>query len=75
MIDALRSDEIVRRIGGKFRFTALVQRRWQQLMEGARPMVERQGRSDLELVIEEIRAGKIVADESGEPVETPEETL
>ncbi|MFG0330853.1 MAG: DNA-directed RNA polymerase subunit omega [Phycisphaerales bacterium] len=77
MIDTLRSDEIVSSVGGRFRLTALIQRRWQQLIEGARPLVDRAGRSDLELVIEEIRVGKIVADDAGEPVpaEEAEETL
>ena len=29
-------------------------------MDGARPLVEREGRTDLELVIEEITQGKII---------------
>jgi DNA-directed RNA polymerase subunit omega len=59
MIEALKSDEIVNRIGGRFKLCALIQRRIVQLMEGARPLVDRNGRSDLELVIEEIMQGKI----------------
>jgi DNA-directed RNA polymerase subunit omega len=59
MIEALKSDEIVNRIGGRFKLCSLIQRRIVQLMDGARPLVERNGRSDLELVIEEIAQGKI----------------
>lgn len=59
MIEALKSDEIVNRIGGRFKLCSLIQRRLLQLMEGSRPLVERNGRSDLELVIEEIAQGKI----------------
>jgi len=59
MIEALKSDEIVNRIGGRFKLCALIQRRLVQLMDGGRPMVERNGRSDLELAIEEIAQGKI----------------
>jgi DNA-directed RNA polymerase subunit omega len=59
MIEALKSDEIVNRTGGRFKLCSLIQRRLLQLMEGARPLVERNGRSDLELVIEEIAQGKI----------------
>jgi DNA-directed RNA polymerase subunit omega len=59
MIEALKSDEIVERAGGRFKLCALIQRRLTQLMEGARPLVERQGRSDLELVIEEVMQRKI----------------
>ena len=63
MIDALRSDEIVNKLGGRFKLTALIQRRLKELVvEGARPLVEREGRTDLELAIEEILQGKIVPD-------------
>ncbi len=59
MIEALKSDEIVNKVGGKFKLTALIQRRLGELIEGARPLVERRGRSDLEIVIEEILQDKI----------------
>ncbi len=68
MIEALRSDEIVRKLGGRFKLTAQIQRRLQELIiDGARPLVERQGRTDLEVIIEEILQDKITADfsESG----------
>ena len=61
MIEALKSEEIVNRIGGRFKLCALIQRRLVQLMDGARPLVERHGRSDLEdfAIIEEIVQNKI----------------
>ena len=59
MIEALKSDEIVEKVGGRFKLAALIQRRLGQIIEGARPLVERNGRSDLELVIEEICQDKI----------------
>ena len=59
MIEALKSEEIVNRIGGRFKLCALIQRRLVQLMDGARPLVDRHGRSDLELAIEEIVQNKI----------------
>lgn len=62
MIEALKSDAIVEKAGGRFKLCTLIQRRLVQLMEGARPLVERQGRSDLELVVEEIMQGKIELD-------------
>ena len=82
MIEALKSDTIVERAGGRFKLCTLIQRRLIQLMEGARPLVERQGRSDLELVIEEIMQKKIeveyiaeapkAAVESTEPAALPD---
>lgn len=71
MIEALKSDEIVAKCGGRFKLTALIQRRLVELMEGARPLVERAGRSDLEIVIDEIMQEKITY---AEPDELPEET-
>ena len=59
MIEALKSDEIINKVGGRFKLCALIQRRLVQLMDGARPMVERAGRSDLEVVIDEILKDKI----------------
>ncbi len=60
MLEALRSDEIVNKVGGRFKLCALIQRRMRELIiDGARPLVERDGRTDLELVIEEIMQDKI----------------
>jgi DNA-directed RNA polymerase subunit omega len=59
MIDALKSDEIVDKLGGRFKLTALIQRRLVEIIDGARPLVDREGRSDIELVIEEIVQNKI----------------
>ncbi|MEO1007346.1 MAG: DNA-directed RNA polymerase subunit omega [Planctomycetota bacterium] len=59
MIEALKSNEIANKVGGRFKLTVLIQRRLVELLDGARPLVEREGRSDLELVIEEIQQDKI----------------
>ena len=63
MIEALKSDEIVNKVGGRFRLTALIQKRRVELMRGARPLVERKpGMTDMEIVIEEILQDKIAAE-------------
>ena len=63
MIEALKSDEIVNKVGGRFKLTALIQKRMLELMEGARPLVEREeGWTDLEVVIQEILQDKITID-------------
>jgi DNA-directed RNA polymerase subunit omega len=59
MIEPLKSDLIIDKVGGRFKLCALIQRRLLELMDGARPMVERQGRSDLEVAIDEIMQDKI----------------
>ena len=63
MIEALKSDEIVNKVGGRFKLTALIQKRMIELMDGARPLIERNdGMTDLEVVIQEILQDKIVID-------------
>ena len=62
MIEALKSDEIVNKVGGRFKLTALIQKRMLELMDGARPLVERVGMTDLEVVIQEILQDKITID-------------
>ena len=67
MIEALKSDEIVHKLGGRFKLCALVQHRWVELIQGARPLVDRNGRSDLEVIIDEILQGKISIDRDKSP--------
>ena len=72
MIEALKSDLIVQKMGGRFKLTALIQRRLKELIvDGARPLVERNGRTDLEIVIEEILQDKIVPDFSESGYQVP----
>ena len=74
MIEALKSDEIVNKVGGRFKLTALIQKRMLELMDGARPLVERTaGMTDLEVVIQEILQDKIAIDYEGSGLLTPEE--
>jgi DNA-directed RNA polymerase subunit omega len=75
MIEILKSDEVVRRVGGRFKLTALIQRRWKELMDGARPLVEREGRSDLEVAIAEIVENKIAIDYESSAVTPPDQAL
>jgi DNA-directed RNA polymerase subunit omega len=62
MIEALKSDEIVNKVGGRFKLTALIQKRMLELMDGARPLVDREDMTDLEVVVQEILQDKIAID-------------
>ena len=74
MIEALKSEEIVEKVGGKFKLTALIQKRMVEIMHGARPLVERKdGMTDMELVIEEILADKIAIDYEKSDIISPED--
>ncbi|UCG34183.1 MAG: DNA-directed RNA polymerase subunit omega [Phycisphaerales bacterium] len=73
MIEALKSDEIINRVGGRFKLTALIQKRWLELMQGARPMVDPEGLTEIEVVIEEIVQGKIGIDYDKSDIVRPKE--
>jgi DNA-directed RNA polymerase subunit omega len=74
MIEAFRHDDIIDKFGGRFKLAALIQRRWLQLLQGARPMVERKGLTDLEVVVKEIVEGKLeLAFTEDEPADDDEE--
>jgi len=68
MIDELKSDEIINKVGGKFKLTALVQRRLGELMQGGRPLIKDiEGKTMLEIVIQEILQDKITIDDGVSP--------
>ena len=72
MIDELKSEKLVNKVGGKFKLTALVQKRLGELMQGGRPLInDIEGKSMLEIVIQEILQDKITIDDgvSPEPAE------
>lgn len=76
MIESLLNDDMVEELGGRFKLTALIQRRLAEIIGDARPLVDRQtadGRflSNLELVIEEIRQKKITIDWEGSSLKAP----
>jgi DNA-directed RNA polymerase subunit omega len=62
MIQDLKNEDIINKVGGRFKLTALIQRRWKQLMMGARPMIEPGKMTPIEIVVREIIEGKISTD-------------
>ncbi len=71
MIEALMSDDLINRVGGRFRLTTLIQKRWLELLQGARPLVDPRGMSEMEIVIEEITQGKIDIDHEASGIPAP----
>jgi DNA-directed RNA polymerase subunit omega len=62
MIESLKDDTIINMVGGRFKLTALMQKRWVELMQGARPTVDPTGKKELEIIVQEILEGKVTAD-------------
>jgi DNA-directed RNA polymerase subunit omega len=71
MIEALKSDEIVNKVGGRFKLTALIQKRMLELMDGARPLVDRGNMTDLEVVVQEVLQDKIAIDYAASGLNEP----
>ena len=65
MIDELREEEIVNKVGGRFKLSTLIQKRLIALNAGARPLVDVRTSDRMEIVIAEIMQDKIFLDTSG----------
>ncbi|HML73113.1 MAG TPA: DNA-directed RNA polymerase subunit omega [Anaerohalosphaeraceae bacterium] len=66
MIEALKDGEVLSKVGGRFKLSSLIQKRMLEMMEGSRPLVENtEGMTAVEIVVEEIRQGKIALDLGG----------
>ena len=77
MLDELKEEAIVNKVGGRFKLSTLIQKRMKALNSGARPLVKVRGGDQLSIVIQEIMQNKIYLDLSGnlathEPTEDEE---
>ena len=59
MIDELREEAIIQKVGGRFKLSTLIQKRLIALNHGAKPLVIMPRASNLEIVIQEIMQDKI----------------
>jgi len=64
MIDALKEEDIVNKIGGRFKLTTLIQKRLAALNGGARALVDFKSDNMMEIVVQEILQDKIYLDVS-----------
>ena len=65
MIDELREEAIVNKVGGRFKLSTLIQKRLVALNAGSRPLIAATTDDKLEIVIQEIMQDKIFLDTSG----------
>jgi DNA-directed RNA polymerase subunit omega len=59
MIERLKSDEVINKFGGRFKLASAIQKRWLELMQGARPLSNMPGATALEMAIEELLEGRV----------------
>jgi len=73
MLEELKEEEIVNKVGGRFKLSTLIQKRMIALNQGARPLVDLRTGDKVAIVIQEIMQDKIFLDTSGN-VQTREVT-
>jgi DNA-directed RNA polymerase subunit omega len=66
MLDELKEEVIVDKVGGRFKLSTLIQKRMVALNTGARPLVQAHTSDKLAIVIQEIMEDRIFLDVSGE---------
>ena len=64
MLDELREEAIVNKVGGRFKLSTLIQKRLVALNQGSRPMVDLDTDDKLQIVVQEIMQDKIYLDSS-----------
>jgi DNA-directed RNA polymerase subunit omega len=68
MLEELKEEAIVHKVGGRFKLSALIQKRLVALNRGARPLVELPTKNQMEVVVQEIMEDKIFLDQRGDVV-------
>lgn len=66
MLEPLKEEAIVNKVGGRFKLSTLIQKRLVSLNAGARPLVQTQSTNNMEIVLEEILQDKIYLDPADE---------
>ena len=62
MLDELKEEAIVNKVGGRFKLSTLIQKRMIALNTGAKPLVDLRTHDKLAIVIQEILQDKIYLD-------------
>jgi DNA-directed RNA polymerase subunit omega len=65
MIEALKGDRIVRKVGGRFKLAVLLQKRMVDVSFGAPLLVDSTGMTMMEAIVQEVLQDKISLDMTG----------
>lgn len=66
MLDELKEEQIVNKVGGRFKLSTLIQKRLVQLNAGSRALVDMDTHDRMAIVLQEIIQNKIYLDTSNE---------
>lgn len=64
MLEDLKEETIVNKVGGRFKLSTLMQKRLVQLNQGSRPLVDLKTQNKMQIVLQEILQDKIFLDTS-----------
>ncbi|MFN3487113.1 MAG: DNA-directed RNA polymerase subunit omega [Planctomycetota bacterium] len=59
MLTSTEIDQLSEKFGGRYKLTVLIQKRLKELVKGAQKLVDLEDRNLINIVLEEIRQGKI----------------
>jgi DNA-directed RNA polymerase subunit omega len=66
MLEELKDEDVVKKVGGRFKLSTLVQKRLVQLNQGSRPLVDLNTADKMKIVLQEILQDKIYLDTSNQ---------
>ncbi len=72
MLEELKEEEIVNKVGGRFKLSTLIQKRLVQLNQGSRALVNADTHDKMSIVLQEIMQDKIVLNMDNEIVPMPD---
>jgi DNA-directed RNA polymerase subunit omega len=72
MLEELKEEEIVNKIGGRFKLSTLIQKRLVQLNQGSRALVNVDTHDKMSIVLQEIMQDKIVLNMENEIEQMPD---
>lgn len=73
MLEELKEEEIINKVGGRFKLSTLIQKRIVQLKQGSRVLIDTNGsENQIRIVLQEILQDKIFLDENDEVQLSPD---
>jgi DNA-directed RNA polymerase subunit omega len=72
MLEELKEEEIVNKVGGRFKLSTLIQKRLVQLNQGSRALVNVDTHDKMSIVLQEIMQDKIVLNMDNEIIQMPD---
>lgn len=70
-MEILHIEDAIKKVGGRFRLTVLINKRIRELIRGYQPLVKTNSKNLMEIALKEILEGKIEIAKEEQPPDTP----